>query len=57
MTWLSRLVSRIVPPIPSIAPLTQQTIDVEYRRQRKEVEQQLDALIDLANAQAQQRER
>lgn len=48
--WLRKLISRTVSPMPSIAPLAQTTIEEEYQRQRREVDLQVEALIDLANA-------
>lgn len=36
--------------MPSIAPLAQTMIDEEYRRQRDEVDTQVQALISLAQA-------
>lgn len=48
--WLRKVVSRVIPPMPSIAPLTQTVLDEEYRRQRNEVDVQVEALIELAHA-------
>lgn len=52
--WLRKLFTRPDPPMPTIAPLAQTTIDDEYTRQRDEIDLQIEALVDLANARLRQ---